>query len=359
MEKTWKIRAYRDGDEEGILELWKSVYPEMHLERNKWLSWWNWQYNENPAGKGWIWLADDGNKIVGQYALIPVLMKVGTELVAGFQSLDTMTHPEYRHQGIFYTLARKTYEEVAKDNVHIGYGFSNDNSFPAFIKKLNWLEMPNMKVMVKAFDWRNAIKLRTKNKFLQVVLGIGADLIFNKTLSLMQRGPTQPDLSVSQVTYFDERFDELWNNICRQAPIMRVRNKDYLNWRYHAPDKNFIIFAAEKDLKIYGYLVMQNTIRQNAKTSIIFDLVAQSEEVMHCLVSRALEECQQKNMDVIIYSSLTNKTYRKILIKNGFISLPFIKGGHFIIYSDSSSISKDFLSNSKNWFISTGDSDIN
>ena len=357
MENKWITRAYRDGDEEGILELWKTVYPEKELDGKRWIRWWRWMYKENPAGKAWIWLADDGNKIVGQAAFVPVLMKIGTELVVGFQTIDAMTHPDYRHQGIFFSLSHKAYEATAQDNVHIGYGFSNDNSYPIAIKKLNCLEMPKMKVMVKVFNWKNVIKLKTKSKFSQIVLAIGADLIFNKALFMIQRGPAETDLTINQVTHFDERFDELWNNICGQAQIMTVRKKEYLNWRYHAPDTNYIILAAEKNRKIYGYLVMQNTIKPFIKESIIFDIIAQSEEIMHCLVSRALEECRQNNTDMIFYSSITNRTYHKILKKNGFISPPFIKGGYFSVYSSSSSISKDFLSDSQNWLINTGDSD--
>jgi hypothetical protein len=33
MREKWKIRAYRDGDEEGIPELWKAVYHEKQRDR--------------------------------------------------------------------------------------------------------------------------------------------------------------------------------------------------------------------------------------------------------------------------------------------------------------------------------------
>src|ERR1035437_2945196 len=135
MEQNYIIRAYKDGDEYGIFELRKAVYPDNLYDQEKWLRWWRWMYKENPTGNGWIWLADDKGKIVGQAAIIPVLMKIGTKLVDGFQSIDTMTHPNYRHQGIYNNLALKAYAEASNDNVHIGYGFSNDNSYPIAIKK--------------------------------------------------------------------------------------------------------------------------------------------------------------------------------------------------------------------------------
>lgn len=54
-------------------------------------------YKENPAGEGVIWLAEHNGKIVGHSAAIPIIMKIDCKTVAAFQSIDTMTHPGYRH----------------------------------------------------------------------------------------------------------------------------------------------------------------------------------------------------------------------------------------------------------------------
>lgn len=63
MERKWSMRTYTEGDEEGILELWKAVYPERAYDREKWLRWWRWMYKNNIADLGQIWLADDNGII--------------------------------------------------------------------------------------------------------------------------------------------------------------------------------------------------------------------------------------------------------------------------------------------------------
>jgi GNAT superfamily N-acetyltransferase len=356
MEPKWIIRAYRDGDEEGILELWKAVYSDMQFDREKWLRWWRWMYKENPAGNGWIWLAEDEGKIVGHEALIPIVVKIGNRIVKVAQAVDLMVHPDYRYQGMFLKLERTALNEAEHKGLRITIGFSNKAAYQGHIK-LGWFAIGRMSWLIKPLNWVNAIKLKVKNRFLQVVLATGAGLVFNEIFWRIQKAPVIKGFTITQITSFDERFDEFWSRICDQSQIMVVRNKAYLNWRYSTPDANYSVFAAEKDHRICGYIVLHYKIQNGVKRSTIFDVMATSEEIVHCLISRAIAESRQKGMDVILYSSITNKTYHGILKKNGFMPLPFINSGHFSIYSSSPSISKEFLSNPQNWLVQTGDSD--
>jgi len=314
-------------------------------------------YKENPVGEGVIWLAEHNGKIVGHSAAVPIIMKIDCKTVAAFQSIDTMTHPGYRHQGIYVTLAKRVYAEIGKEGMCFGYRFPNENSYPIAVKKLNWFDICRMQMMCKSFNWQNAIKLKVKNKFLRRVLAAGAILVFNKVFFRTQKPHSVEGLNINQVTSFDERFDEFWPKACGQPQIMVIRNKDYLNWRYGNPNANYIIFAADKYGEICGYLVLEHYTQDGVKVSSIFDIIADSEEVMHCLISKAMENCRQNEVDVILYSFIADRIYQQVARRSGFISIPFIKGGHFCAYSSSPSISKEFLSESGNWFVQLGDSD--
>ena len=123
MERAWTAREYREGDEEGILELHEAIYGKVK-DKEKWMRWWNWRYRNGPAGASIIWIAEADGKLAGQYAITCVKMKVGRKLIAGSQSENTMTHPDYQRQGIFETLARRVYGEAEKrDGIYIVYGF--------------------------------------------------------------------------------------------------------------------------------------------------------------------------------------------------------------------------------------------
>ncbi len=352
------IRTYKEGDEEKILELYKAVHPERKYDKGLWMEWWRWMYKDNPAGNGKIWFAEHTGRIVGQSAIIPVVMKIGAEAVTGFQSIDTMTHPSYRRQGIYETLANKKYAEAAQDGIHIGYSFPNENSYPIAIRKLSLFDVAAMQVLLKPLNWTNTLKIRIKNKFLLKLGGTGGNLV-DKIFYRAKRAPAVKGLTIAQVSSFDERINELWTRLSSQYQIMVVRNKDYLNWRYCAvPDVNYSIYIAEKGGQICGYLVLRCMQREQIEVGIIFDIFAQSEDIAQRLVSKATEHCMREKVDLIYYSAIANKAYIKAFRKNGFISVPFIKGGRFCAYSSASHISKEFLGDPKNWLVQLGDSDM-
>lgn len=357
MGRKWKIRAYREGDEEGIFELDKSVHPSLERNRDQWMRWWRWMYKENPAGNGRIWLADHDGKIVGQYAIIPVVMKIVSETITGSQSLDTVTHPDYRRQGMFETLAKEVYREAARDSIHIVYGFPNEFSYPGFIKKLGWFDVAAMQTMVKPLNWGNALKTRVNNKLLLKLCAIGGSLL-DKTIYSAKKTPVMEGLTVTQISSFDERINEFWAKVSTQYQIMVVRNKDYLNWRYvTVPDVDYTIYVAEKAREIYGYLVLRCMQREQAKLGVIFDILAQSEQVAQYLISKVLQHCRQEKVDLVYSSIIANKTHLNAIRKNGFISMPSVKGERFCGYSSSPHISKEFLEDPQNWLVQIGDSD--
>ncbi len=357
MERKWSIRAYRDGDEAGIFELRKAVNPEREYDQDKWLRWWHWTFKENPAGSAKIWLAEHEDRIVGQYSLIFMYLKVGNTIIKASQNIDDMTHPAYRYQGMFSTLERKALDEVAKEGVHITIGFPNAAAYPGHMKS-GWFDIATTRMLLKPLNWGNALKLKISNKFLLKPGAIGGNIL-QKVVYRAKQAPIVEGLTITQVFSFDERINELWAKVSSQHQIMVVRNKDYLNWRYIAvPDVNYLVYVAEKAGEIYGYLVLRPMQWGQVKVGVIFDMLAQSEPIAQCLISKATAHCKQEKADLVSCSMIASKTYVNAFRKNGFISsMPFVKGHWFCAYSSAPDISKEFLKEQKNWFVQTGDSD--
>jgi predicted N-acetyltransferase YhbS len=80
------IRRFQDGDEERVNELLSAVFSNW-----KGIDYWRRKYLKDPTGvRRNIWVAEDGNKIVGYYAIIPVNIKTDAGVVLGAQSVDTL-----------------------------------------------------------------------------------------------------------------------------------------------------------------------------------------------------------------------------------------------------------------------------
>lgn len=125
-----------------------------------------WKYNANPAGQvvGFEALAD--GQIAGFYGVIPWQLALDGQTVSVFQSMDTMTHPNFQRRGLFVTLAKACYAELAarhKDYVIIG--IPGTSSFPGFVQKLGWSHVQDLSYVFKHHSWhrvRTAKALRVR-----------------------------------------------------------------------------------------------------------------------------------------------------------------------------------------------------
>ena len=359
MDRKWFIRAYEDGDERAILELQGAVHGEVP-DKNQWTRWWNWKYRHNPAGAPIIWVAQSDDKLVAQYAIIPVKMKIGDELITGSQSVDTMTHPNYRNQGIFEILANRAYEEAEEKGINIVYGFPNQYSYPGFIRKLDWFDVCALEPMIKPLKLENILGEYITNKLLLKICTVSINLIF-KSLYKTQKAPKVSGLTIRRVSSFDERINDFWERVRNDFPTMVVRNQEYLNWRYaNIPDIDYAIYLAEKEDQILGYMVIKCEKWRGLIFGRIFDLVVPLERqaVAQSLILTATEFLKEAGADLILYRMIGSKAQYKTIRKAGFMRLPLTNWKtRFIARINKHELSEIVLRDPRFWFVQTGDSD--
>lgn len=87
---------------------------------------------------------DTNNQPAAFYGVFPYMMEYKGKNYLAAQSGDTMTHPAHGGKGLFTTLAKMTYELARKEGIQFIFGFPNENSYPGFVRKLNWTHNENM-----------------------------------------------------------------------------------------------------------------------------------------------------------------------------------------------------------------------
>lgn len=120
-----EIRPYREGDEEGIRELFRTVFgKEMSYQL------WHWKYRAHGLGT-MVYVAEDKGKIIAHYGGVPRrCLYFGREVISAIIS-DSMVDPSYRgifkKEGVFAQLVKeyiKYYSPLeGKRIIHFGYGF--------------------------------------------------------------------------------------------------------------------------------------------------------------------------------------------------------------------------------------------
>lgn len=138
------LRAWQPGDEAAILTLFKIVFGTSMSE-----DFWRWRYLDHPAGGPLIALAWDGDRLAAHYAACRAPLLVDGAPRSAALSMTTMTHPDYRGQGLFERTASLLYEQMAEEELYAVYGFPNRNSNVPFRRKLDWSAIADIPVLTR------------------------------------------------------------------------------------------------------------------------------------------------------------------------------------------------------------------
>jgi GNAT superfamily N-acetyltransferase len=353
-QRRWCLRPYREGDEHGIFELQDAVHPDRKYDREQWLAWWRWMFKKVPYDNR-IWLVEDNGKIVAQFCGVYFEFKVGDKTKTVASGFDLSTHPGYRGQRIYLQLFNSMIDDMATTEVLNGFGFTNEASYRLALRR-GFIYVPSRK-FIKIVNWRNIGRTWTGSNLLLPLVAMGG-AIFNALFYRSSRVAVIKGLSITIVPRFDTRINQFWNKISNQIGITLVRTDEYLNWRYASvPGTSYDIYLAEKDGAIVGYLVVSSRRRDYKDEWMIYDFMAESNEIAQNLVSVVTDDCRKKGGDCISWLGITGKAYYEIFRKLGFIPRPEQKESKFVVYSGDPDISREFISDPENWLIQMGDTD--
>lgn len=352
---SWNVRRYREGDENGIVDLlnlaWKTRFGKWHS-----LEYWHWKYKQNPAGPPIIWLAEENNQIIGHYGIIPVIMKIGNSYMTGSFSGDAATRPDHQGRGVFSSIVNKCSQDAAEKGFQITYGFANTNLGAIYKRYERRGHISFIKSVVKLLNSRPGPRKLKKR------------MISTNISNAIVPGP----LKIERVDRFDQRIDELWDVLSRNFAIIVKRNEQYLNWRYaENPEKKYLIYQAEKDGDILGYCVLDEIQSQNQKLGAIVDILGFQDrfKTLERLLETAVQVLKLRGVDAVFSTISEEHRYIATFQKVGFVVHPRnqralyaainLRGSYLDerdIYSQALVLSQNsFFTEKDKWFMIFGD----
>jgi hypothetical protein len=229
-----ELRDYLPGDEAGILECFHRAFgantPE---QRGRSMAHWRWEFERNPAALWRILVAvdpDAGNRIVGQYAGVPIRMFDRGRSSIATQGVDSMVDPAYRRglkrPGLFATIGVRWFAKYHRLDVDpLVYG----------------MPVPS--------TWRIG------NAFLRYEI--------LRTQPILYREPVTPiapgrGVEVVEVPKADGAFGALFAKLAPDLRYVAVRDDAFLNWRFvDHPTFRYRILAARDARGLRGYAVVR------------------------------------------------------------------------------------------------------
>lgn len=350
--KNLEMRKVQRNDFESLTDLYSEVYG---VNFNK--SYWDWKYFQNPSGEHIMYVALEGEKVVGETGTIAVKIKYGDDSFPSSQTCDITVLPEYQKGGTFLKLYKLTNDENIIQNNLICYGFSVPTTLKISTKLMRFRPVCRVYRWVLLLNPTPYIAKKLKISSVSKILGY-LGKIFIKLYS--KRNYISSKDRVSEISRFDERFDQFWEERKRDYGIMVIRDSAYLNWRYiNNPVKRYKIFSYELDNKIKGFIVL-TTVIEELRRGIIMDIMVDPEErdAVDYLLSAAIDFFWNEKADVITIWVPEHIPLAKLIERWGFVKR---ETQHNLIVrliqKDEKRVIPEYIMNPGNWYFTLGDSD--
>lgn len=351
----WKLKRAIGGEAKEILGLFDLVYQNGRSKEE-----FQWLYQNNPSGPARAWLAvDEGSgTILSARPVFPWRMKVLNKEVIVAQAGDAMTHPAYQGRGIFTSLVKTAWSELAEQGIPLVYTFPNDASMSIHRKVIGGTEVVRLRRMVKPLRTHDLFSKMFGRNIFSRWLGRALEFVM-KILTENQTPLRARDLAIREVKRFDRRFDALWEQASKQFEVVCVRDSKFLNWRYiDTPKNRHIVLSVEQANEVLGFAVLEIEQSNSAgKSAYVVDLFAiQDPRVLRSLLSGVVTYFRERGVVRITAWVAEESNLARVFKRAGFISR-----------SDSISVVVHLLTDAphnhvllerSNWFITLGDRDI-
>jgi GNAT superfamily N-acetyltransferase len=348
----WQVRDGNELDREGILSLRRVVFGEEERDKLD-PKFWRWEFIENPDGRALIYIVEDQSKIIGHFADIPRRFFVGGEAVLGTLSLDLMVHPDYRRRGIFEAMGNYAIQRVKNENCFFMSSYPIRRETIKGFKKIGWQRELSLPVLVYPLKFGGVLNRYLHFPPLSLFAGGVIRFFYFLLYGLKKRKKTE-GVEVEEVSALDDSFDGFWQKASSFFPIIGLRNRNYLTWRYlQHPTRSYSFYRAKKDGEMTGYIVLRKVDLLNFNSAVIVDLLALDEGALLTLVEKGIERCRQEGADLLGFMVPRNHPYDKHLRKAGFLPSP--KTFQLMIYPHAG---KEILLSPEKWYVNWGDTDV-
>jgi GNAT superfamily N-acetyltransferase len=342
-----EIDRFRPDDQRAIESLFRRVFGPDAAAASRLR--WDWQYRRNPhvpSSGPLIWVAREGQTIVGQYATIPVKLSVNGKEIDAAWGTDVMVAPERQRQGLGEMLVR-TWER----NVGAALGLGMSESSSRLFSKVNFPSfgpVPRFAKPLSRRAFRRATWPQPVNKLISALT-----LPFVRLVARAR--PLQGEMRT--IRHFDESFTRLWERVAPDFGAAVRRDAKYLNWKFvQAPHVRYSIAGLFRDDEAAGYVVYRHVQEPRKRATLLIDFLADPNDAdaVLTLLRWVDREAQAADSDKInVYA--THAGFRKLLRKSGYY--PRRSDAEFVAKINAAAVPAAFYASPDHWHVTAGDSD--
>ena len=317
---------------------------------------WRWQYDENPncppEGPE-IWVAKEDGRVLGQYATMPVRLKVLDRILGASWGMDVMVGPNLQRKGIGSRLFLYWDQQV---EASLGLGLSV-SSYTLF-KKLNWEDVGPVPCFSAVVDVRALLERRIGANFTTSAVLAPLVKLFMWIVFPRRRTKNGNLVEVRRAAEpFGADYDSLWERVAPAYDFIAERRAHYLEWKYRkVPHVSYDIFEAHKDGVLTGCIVLRVTERNGAKLALVVDLLAEPDDkaTLGSLLDHAFSWAREHDAARLQTFTFDRRIQARLASK-GFMRIA--SPMQFCVRIHSDHVDELFFRDTSRWHVSFGDSD--
>lgn len=347
------VRLDMNKDFEGFEELSVISFGE---NTNSKKEMYQWLFDENPYNKSgnMMYLLKEGDKVIGCDGLLPNELYVKGKVLLTAHSVKSMTHPDYKKQGIFKMMTENSCERGKQDGVDVVIGLANDQSYPGY-KRFGWPTLFEKEVYVKPILINNILRRRIK-------IGILADLgnfIYASFMKNKLKSKMDKEIKYEILNKVPEEIQKCWDEFKSKYDVLLVKDYKYLNYRYNQrPDVNYVTVLAKVNNEIIGFSILHNSIANGSKMTSCVEFFTDpfNEKYIEALANGVSKYCYDNGLEYAVVGTGLYGEYKSVLLKNGFmVTRKPPKNNMMIANIISENVTFEEITGHEKWHITQGD----
>ncbi len=210
------------------------------------------------------------------------------------------------------------YEHLQREGIVYTLGFPNENSYPGFVKKLDFADLGRPTLLVKIFDFVAFVAGQSvADKWPRFATAV------RKVTNGLRRMPISA-ICTSELSTFERLgIEQLWES----SDVIVAADPKWLTWRYlenPIADYKIIVAADEKDPD--AMVVLRNSVQtRRGRFGYIMELMLKKEaglEVVQALISQAIADFEAAGCTAVCFLASPGSRKVNLLKQCGFCKVP-------------------------------------
>ena len=314
-----------------------------------------WIYQDNPDGKAipWIIWEKESNIPVGFTAVFPRRILVNGKEELCWNCGDFSIEPKYRSLGVALQLRKEAKKEVNDGKVPFLYAHPNDR-MKIIHQRAGHQQLGYMHRYALPLRLDSYFESKLNNNLLGKAVAFPLNQILSLMLALNKKG-NHLDAVMLDSPEFNNQHEELFLELAQRYPIIGVRDKVYLNWKYaDNPNHRYLLMNFFSNKQLIGYIIF-------SKSDLVFEIVEcivfPDEQVKDVLIHflKSIKDRFPETASVSVVTFETNpivKVLRQLRFQQRSDATSSV-----ITYTKAESGLGKNVYDKDNWYLSVGDRD--